>query len=96
MELFAVSVDPPETSKGLKQRLNSSFTFLCDIDAVLIDELNILHRDSPGRGDIAFPTSILVDSRGIVRWTYETETYSQRARPEEVFRAIQQLGEKPV
>ncbi len=89
MELFAVSVDPPETSKGLKQRLNSSFTFLCDSDAVLIDALNIRHRDSPGHGDIAFPTAVLVDSKGIVRWTYESETYRQRARPEEVFRAIQ-------
>ena len=96
MELFAVSVDPPETSKGLKQRLNSSFTFLCDTEGVLLDELNIRHRDSPGRGDIAFPTAILVDSKGIVRWSYETETYRQRARPAEIFRAIQQLGEEPV
>ena len=91
-----MSVDPPEVSKGLKQRLNSNFTFLCDTEKLLLDELNILHSDSPGQGDIAFPTAILVDSKGIVRWTYETETYHQRARPEEVFRAIQQLGEQPV
>ena len=91
-----MSVDPPEVSKGLKQRLNSNFTFLCDTEKLLLDELNLLHRGSSGQGDIAFPTAILVDAKGIVRWTYETETYRQRARPEEVFRAIQQLREPPV
>ena len=91
MELYAVSVDPPETSRALKKRLNSSLTFLSDSDGVLLDMLNIRHRGSPGQGDIAFPTAILVDGRGIVRWTYETETYRQRARPEEIFEAIRQL-----
>ena len=39
----------------------------------------------------AFPAAILVDSKGIVRWTYESETYRQRARPEDIFQAIEQL-----
>ena len=38
------------------------------------------------------PTAILVDSRGVVRWTYESETYRQRADPEQIFRAIAQLN----
>jgi peroxiredoxin len=95
VDLYAVSVDPPETSKGLKQRLNSNFTFLSDSDGVLLDALNIRHRDSPGKGDIAFPTSVLVDANGIVRWTYETDNYRTRARPEEVLRAIGDLGPAP-
>ncbi len=95
VDLYAVSVDPPETSRGLKERLKSNFTFLCDSEGVLLDELNIRHRDSPVKGDLAFPTAILVDARGIVRWTYETETYRQRARPEEVFRAIERLSQGP-
>ena len=86
-----MSVDPPATSKGLKERLESNITFLCDTEAVLLDKLNIVHRDAPGTGDIAFPTAILVDSKGVVRWTYETETYRQRAGPEEVMRAIERL-----
>lgn len=92
MELYAVSVDPPDTSKALKERLNSKLTFLSDSDGVLLDVLNIRHRDGAGNGDIAFPTAILVDGRGVVRWTYETETYRQRARPEEIFQAIEQLS----
>ncbi len=51
---------------------------------MLLDKLEIRHRDSPGYGDIAFPTAILVDAKGIVRWIYETETYRQRARPEAI------------
>ena len=90
--LYVVSVDPPEISKALRERLESNFTFLCDSEGTLLDALNIRHRNGqPGR-DIAFPTAILVDSKGIVRWTYETETYRQRARPEDIFRAIEQLN----
>ena len=92
VELYAVSVDPPEASKALKERLGSSFTFLSDTDGVLLDVLNIRHVDGHPDGDIAYPTSVLVDEQGVVRWTYETETYRQRARPEEVLEAIEQLG----
>ena len=91
MLLYAVSVDPPEISKALKERLESNFIFLSDSEGILLDALNIRHRNGqPGR-DIAFPAAILVDSKGIVRWTYEAETYRQRARPEDIFQAIQQL-----
>ncbi len=44
-------------------------------------------------GDIAFPTAILVDREGIVRWTFQSDTYRERARPEDVFAAIADLGE---
>ncbi len=95
VDLYAVSVDPPETSKGLKARLKSQFTFLCDTEGELLDKLNIRHRGSAS-GDIAFPTAILVDAGGIVRWTYETDTYRKRARPEEIFRAIERLSGEPI
>lgn len=91
MVLYAVSVDPPEISKALKERLESNFIFLCDSEGTLLDALGIRHRNGqPGR-DIAFPAAILVDSKGIVRWTYESETYRQRARPDDIFRAIERL-----
>ena len=88
-----MSVDPPETSKRLKERLKSRITFLSDTEGELLDALDIRHRSSPVYGDIAFPTAVLVDARGIVRWTYETDTYRQRARPEEIFEAIRALGQ---
>lgn len=92
MDLYAVSVDPPESSRALRERLGLSMTFLADTEGVLLDELGILHRNAPGgRGDIAYPTSILVDEHGLVRWIYTSDTYRQRARPEDVFDAIAAL-----
>ena len=37
----------------------------------------------------------VVGARGIVRWSYESDTYRQRARPEEIFRAIEGLSRGP-
>ena len=91
VELYAVSVDPPEVSARLKQRLEADFTFLSDPEGILLDALGVLHRTGSDRGDIAFPTAILVDERGIVRWTFQSDTYRERARPDEIFRAIAAL-----
>jgi peroxiredoxin len=87
-----VSVDPPETSRRLKQRLRSRFRFLSDADGILLDALGIRHRSAREGADIAFPTAVLVDARGTVRWIFQSDTYRQRARPEEVFAAIAAMG----
>ena len=87
----AVSVDAPEVSKRLQAKLNSRFTFLSDSEGVLLDALGIRHRGAPGRGDVAYPTAVLVDASGVVRWTYQSETYRERARPEEIFSALDAL-----
>ena len=91
--MFAVSVDPPQSSAALRKRLHCDFTFLSDPDGKVLDRLNIRHRG--GRvadgGDIAFPTQVLVDKDGIVRWTYESAYYRVRARPDDVFTAIAAL-----
>lgn len=51
--------------------------------------MNIRHRGGRHDGaDISFPATVLVDETGTVRWTYQSDTYRQRARPEEVFTAI--------
>jgi len=90
--VLAVSVDPPETSRRLRDRLDSQITFLSDPDGVLLDRLGIRHRDPPGRnGDIAFPTAVLVDEGGTIRWIYQSDTYRQRASPDEIFAAIADL-----
>ena len=88
-----MSVDPPDVSRALKERLKSRFTFLSDPRGTLLDALGIRHRDGTGEGkDIAFPTAILVDGQGVVRWTYQSDTYRQRARPEDIFAAVKRLS----
>lgn len=93
MKLFAVSVDPPDASEALRKRLRCDFVFLSDPQGHVLDLLNIRHRsgrESDG-GDVAYPTQVLVDENGIVRWTYESAYYRVRAAPEDVFAAIAAL-----
>jgi peroxiredoxin len=92
VELFAVSVDPPAASRRLKDRLNSRFTFLADEEGALLDRLGIRHHAGRNDGvDIAYPTAVLVDAEGVVRWIFQSESYRERARAEEIFGAIEEL-----
>jgi peroxiredoxin len=96
VELFAVSVDPPAASRRLRDRLNSRFTFLADQEGVLLDKLGIRHRGGRNDGvDIAYPTAVLVDADGVVRWIFQSDTYRERARAEEIFAAIEELRQTP-
>ncbi len=89
-----MSVDSPEASRRLKTRLKSRFTFLSDREGVLLDELGIRHVAGRNDGkDIAFPTAVLVDGAGTVRWIFHADTYRERARAEDIFAAIAALGE---
>jgi len=63
---------------------------LSDPNGTVLDRLNIRHRGGHG-GDIAYPTQVLVDKEGIVRWTYESANFRVRARPEQIFAAIAAL-----
>ena len=88
-----MSIDPPEVSGRLRDHLEVEFTFLSDSRAVLLDALGIRHRKGAADGsDIAHPTAILVDGSGIVQWTYQSDNYRERARPEQIFAAIEAMG----
>ena len=87
-----MSVDPPAASRRLKERLESRFTFLADPEGVLLDGLGIRHRGGRNDGgDIAYPTAVLVDADGAVRWIFQSDTYRERARADEIFAAIAEL-----
>jgi peroxiredoxin len=92
VELFAVSVDPPEASEALRARLGVPFTFLSDGDGKLLDALGIRHTGGHAGKDIAYPAQVLVDRNGIVRWTFRADSYRQRAHPDEILAAIAALG----
>lgn len=80
-------------SRRLRERLEVQFTFLADTEALLLDALGIRHLEAGMSGEgIAFPTAILVDGDGIIRWIFQSEIYRERARPEQIFAAITALG----
>ena len=100
VDVVAISVDPPEVSAGLRERLGSTIEFVSDPDGTLMDALGV--RDAGGRpagaaagrpsGDVFLPTTFLLDERRRVRWVYRPDTYRVRATPGQVLAAIDGLG----
>jgi peroxiredoxin len=90
-----VSVHTPEQSRRVKDRLKSRITFLSDPEGTLLDGLGIRHHAGRNDGaDIAYPTAVLVDGDGIVRWVFQSGAFQERARAEEIFAAIEGLPDR--
>jgi peroxiredoxin len=88
----AISVDSPEVSRDLRQRLGVTFTFLSDPGAEVIRRYDLVHAGAGENGrDIARPAEFLIDSTGTVRWVNLTENYWVRARPEQFIEAAKAL-----
>ena len=93
MRLLAISVDPPEASRKLRQEEGYTFTFLSDPKAEVIRRYDVLHPGAgPGEAEIARPAEFVVDPNGLVRWVNLTESIVVRARPEQVLAAVDALG----
>lgn len=89
---MAISVDSPEVSRDLRQRLGITFTFLSDPQAEVIRRYDLVHAGAGEDGrDIARPAEFLIDSTGTVRWVNLTENYWVRARPEQFIEAAKAL-----
>jgi peroxiredoxin len=91
--LVAISVDPPATSKKLRQDRGYTFTFLSDPKAEVIRRYDVLHPGGgPGEAEIARPAEFVIDPGGVVRWVNLTESILVRARPEQVLAAVSAMG----
>jgi peroxiredoxin len=88
----AISVDPPEVSRELRQKVGYTYTFLSDPNAEVIRRYDLVHAGAGEDGrDIARPAEFLVDSSGTVRWVNLTENYWVRARPDQFIEAAKAL-----
>lgn len=93
VQVYAVSVDPPEHNVRLKARLGAGYEFLSDAKGELLDALDIRQANRSATGqDVAIPTQYLLDQEGIVRWYYRAATWRVRPHPQEALRAIQSLA----
>ena len=91
--MLAISVDPPDTSKKLRQDRGYTFTFLSDPKAEVIRRYDVLHPGGgPGEAEIARPAEFVIDPGGVVRWVNLTESILVRARPEQVLAAVSAMG----
>lgn len=100
VDVVAISVDPPEASAALRDRLGGRIELVSDQNGTLLDRLGVRHRDgvpaplANGRAsrDVFLPTTFLLDERHRVRWVYRPDTYRVRATPDEILAAIDALG----
>ena len=101
VEVVAVSVDPPDVSERLRQKLGLAIRFLSDERGTLMDALHVRHRNgmpptfithraTDGR-DLFLSTTFLLDTGGVIRWVYRPDTYRVRAPARDILRAIDAL-----
>jgi peroxiredoxin len=93
IRVVAISVDSPEINRPHRAKLGLGFPLLSDPKAEVIRRYDLLHPHAgEGGADIARPGEFLVDSTGTVRWVNLTESYTARARPEQVLSAFDAMG----
>ncbi len=74
-DVVAISVDKPEKSKELGDKLRIPFPILSDVDHKIIDAYGLYNAE----GKISKPATLVLDSKGIERWSFFEEDY--RVRP---------------
>lgn len=88
---MAISVDPPEVLAALRRKIDAEFTFLSDPEGRLLDQLNIRHKQGIRGKDIAFPTAVLVDKFGVIRWVYAMGYGNVRMTPNDLLEAAERM-----
>jgi peroxiredoxin len=94
-EIIAISPDSGEESEELRQRLSLAFPILSDPDLAVTDTFGLRHaggRSATGE-DKPYPTTFVVDARGIVKQIFANETYRDRPSPKDVLAALRQVIE---
>jgi len=91
-EVLAISVDPPETSREVVERLGLDYDILSDPGARVIEQYGVLHVDGGLDGDVARPAGFILDRDGQVVWRELTENWRIRLRPD---RVLEQLAAIP-
>ena len=91
VQILAVSIDRPEDSKKLRQKLRErspdayDFPFLEDKDHRVIDRYGILNADGNGW---PHPATYIIGLQGIVRWKFIEINYRKRATNEQIRREL--------
>ncbi len=96
VRLVAISVDPPEINREHCRKQGYTYTFLSDTKSEVIRRYDLVHAGAgQDGGDVARPAEFLIDSTGTVRWVNLTHSLAVRARPEQILKAVDDLGLAP-
>jgi peroxiredoxin/uncharacterized membrane protein YgdD (TMEM256/DUF423 family) len=97
--VVVVTPQPAQRTKALARRFEASLTFLVDEGARAARALGIVHESGVPAGvdavfgrDTVFPTVIVTDAQGVVRYVDETHEDRARPRPEQFLAVLDQLA----
>ena len=99
VKLFAISVDPPDVSKNLAEKIASdgrgaiSFPILSDPEHKIIDAYGLLDPAYAGQKvyGIPHPAVYVIDKQGKVAWAKIETDYKQRPTNEQMRAALDSL-----
>jgi peroxiredoxin Q/BCP len=87
-DVVAISVDKPEKSRELSQKLKLPFPILSDVDHKVIDAYDLYNQS----GKISKPATYVIDSKGVVRWAFFDEDYKVRPLDDVIIEELKKIG----
>jgi peroxiredoxin len=88
VRVVVISVQGPDETAATQVDF-PHLVVVSDEEHNMADAVEVIHRHSaPGGSDTAAPTTILVDGRGTVRWTFRPDRVMTRLSPQEVLAAV--------
>lgn len=94
LSVYAGSVDSPSEAAALQEHVGDKITILCDVPTSLLDDIGI--RDTRGapwydrilfgakKQDIAMPAAVVINSSGIVVYSYRATRVDDRPDPDRI------------
>lgn len=98
LSIYAASVDSPEESRPVQERVGDDITILCSVPDAFLDEVGVLDsRGAPWydrlvfgaeEGEIAMPAAIVVDESGTVAFAARSTRIDDRVKPEQILASV--------
>ncbi len=93
-EILAISTDPLEEARWIKEKVGTPFPVLSDAKRVVMELYGtkfLTTYQSPDGGAYNHATLILVDKNGVIRWIYRNLDYRVRASVADDLEHIKEL-----
>jgi peroxiredoxin Q/BCP len=86
-DVVAISIDKPEKSRELGDKLRIPFPILSDVDHQVIEAYGLYNAE----GKISKPATLVLDSKGIVRWSFFEEDYKVRPLDDVILEELKKI-----
>lgn len=86
-DVLAISVDQPDKSQSMADKLKIPFPLLSDPEHKVIDAYDLFNA----QGKIAKPAVFVLDKKAIVRWSFFDEDYKVRPLNEVLLEELKKI-----